>query len=201
MLPPTPACLPLPDPTQLPPLLQPGGAQSQRALPVQATQTASSIPRDAHLSTRRWCVSGAKKEKRPSRCCVVCFLTHPCFRRLSLSFSVGDKFYVILEGVCEVLHTPIHNSATSPSSRKLGETGGSGVIVRDEKERRALGCRVGVLPAGECFGENSIGQERDACVISNGAEVGGAVYPALILQVDGKGEGGTQPPTLRCSSL
>lgn len=104
----------------------------------------------------------------------------------SLSSPVGDKFYVIVEGVCEVLHAPVCMTQAGSLGR-LGETGGAGVHVTGPEERRQLGCRVGVLPAGECFGENSIGQERDSSVICNGSTVQGKPFPAQILQVDGKG--------------
>lgn len=102
---------------------------------------------------------------------------------------MGDKFYVILSGVCEVFHAPaalVDGSRTSLA--RLGETGGAGALVSTPEERRALGCRVGVLPQGECFGENSIGTQRDSSVVCNGTVKQGMHIPAKILQVDGKGE-------------
>lgn len=103
--------------------------------------------------------------------------------------TVNTHFYVIVSGSAEVLHHPV--GQTKAIRARMGTGGQSGAIVVSSADRARLGCRVGVLSHGMCFGELSAsGEARDSSVVALGLSDPDTMTrePTQLLQVDVDGK-------------
>ena len=95
--------------------------------------------------------------------------------------TVGDSFYVIVDGSCDIYHHSVRRSAKKVE--EVEPIGFSGAQIQTASDRIQLGSRIGSIGAGDCFGELNLGfgDKRLATIVANGDGTGGKT---ILLQVD-----------------